>query len=177
MGNVRLYEQITLGIFQSLKCRTMYPNSIPTRYGAMRQYGFTYVKEPASIPLALQQQNYSHITWYPQNCCDPLVYWILKFLILPAVITFLQATREDRTQGWGGLLSFSLLTRLSPRNFPLPPRKHRPPPSSTHDIFQISLRRSRFRQKRCPFGTGLNCWSLRGVRLTRVKVTWTNMSP
>ena len=85
MGNVRLYEQITLGIFQSLKCRTMYPNSIPTRYGAMRQYGFTYVKEPASIPLALQQQNYSHITWYPQNCCDPLVYWILKFLILPAV--------------------------------------------------------------------------------------------
>ena len=60
---VRFYGLITLGIFQSLKCRIMYPNSIPTRYGAMRQYGFTYVREPESICLALQQQNYSHITW------------------------------------------------------------------------------------------------------------------
>ena len=171
-----------MGIFQSLKCRTMYPNSIPTRYGAMRQYGFTYVKEPASIPLALQQQNYSHITWYPQNCCDPLVYWILKFLILPAVITFLQCERNARRGGEASspfLFSRAQVLEISHfaqentgslyvRYFSVIPKEVKVPCVTTKDLSS--------RQKRCPFGTGLNCWSLRGVRLTRVKVTWTNMS-
>ena len=48
----------------------------------MRQYGFTYVRDIESIPLALQKQNYSHMTWYSQSFFYTLAgagYWIFFF--------------------------------------------------------------------------------------------------
>ena len=150
----------------------------------MRQYGFTYVKEPASIPLALQQQNYSHITWYPQNCCDPLTtigYW--NFLSCLRLLLFYRP-RERNARRSGETSSPFLFSRaqvleishfalentgpLYARYFSVIPKEVKVP-CVTKKVLSS-------RQERCPVGTGLNCWSLRGVRLTRVKVTWTNTS-
>ena len=49
----------------------------------MRQYGFTYVRDCESIPLALRKQNYSHMTWYFVYTLAGAGYWIF---VIPEMV-------------------------------------------------------------------------------------------